>query len=181
VAATFCDRALLNDDRFNRARRCAAHRAIIRYHGTTIQPKVRLVTLSATAGRDVRSWHISTDCAVRSNVCCWGKSGHRRTGANDPIRAYLADKIMPACLRHAGMLQSAFRLVRKRSAQFNRPRASDPVASRGSSPICEAPPRFLQKDGPDERHSKAASRSVSHRKPSAPARCFRRLWCRTRP
>ena len=24
----------------------------------------------------VHTWHFSTDCAVRSNVCCWGKNGH---------------------------------------------------------------------------------------------------------
>ena len=25
---------------------------------------------------DVGYWHFSTDCAVRSNVCCWGRSRH---------------------------------------------------------------------------------------------------------
>src|ERR1700680_4232427 len=34
---------------------------------------------------DVCFWHISTDCAVRSNVCCWGKSGHREIATRLPL------------------------------------------------------------------------------------------------
>src|SRR5476649_201546 len=46
----------------------------------------------------VHTWHFSTDCVVRLNVCCWGKNGHDEKVARLPLLTHLG---------HAHLISSA--------------------------------------------------------------------------